>query len=115
LLLCCQEWKQSFIGVQAMHQQAQLSGQNVTSSTAPLGQDHVGRELRDMAAQLASLTDDVARLEASLESTSRTHEELDRTATALTEWLTDTEHRLQQLNKIDCLASDNLEVDYEVS
>ena len=98
-----------------MHEQTQQSGQDVMLSTAPLGQDCIGHELRDLAARMASFTDDVTRLEASLESSLRIHEELDRTTTALTEWLPDTEHRLEQLSKIDFLASENLEVDCEVS
>ena len=114
LLWHCQEWKQSFTSVQTMHEQTQQSGQNVMSSTAPLGQDRIGHELRDLAAQLASLTDDVARLESSLESLSRAYKEFDRTTVALTEWLADTECRLAQLNKINCLASENLEVHCEV-
>jgi len=114
LYWCCQEWKQSFTSVQAMHEQTQLSGQNALSSTAPLGQHHIGHELRDLAAQLASLNDDVTRLEALLESSSRAYEEWDRTTTALTEWLADTESRLEQLNKIKFLVSENLEADCEV-
>jgi len=100
--------------VQAVHEQTQQSGQNVVSSTGPLGQDRVGHELRDFAARMASLTDDVTRLEASLGSSLRAYEELDRTTKSLNEWLTDTEHRLEWLKKIDFLASKNLEVDCEV-
>jgi len=109
VLSACQEWKHSLSSIQAVHEQTQHSGQNVMSSTAPWGQDHIGRELRELAAQLASLTDDISRLEALLESSLRAYEEWDRTIAALTEWLSDTETRLQQLNKIDFLASENLE------
>jgi len=118
-LLCCvfgdmQEWKTSFTAVQAAHEQVQQSGQNVILFTARLGQDDVGHELRDLAAQLASLCEDSRRLEASLESSLRAYEEFDRTSTALTEWLVDVESHLEQLNRIDFLASDNLKADCKV-
>ena len=45
----------------------------------------------------------------------KAYEEFDRIATALTAWLADTETRLEQLNKIDFWASENLEADYKVS
>jgi len=98
-----------------VHEQVQQSGQNCTLSTARLGQDRVGQELKDLAAQLASLDDDSRQLEASVESSLRAYEELDRTASALTEWLSDTESNLELLNRIDFLASANLEADCKVS
>jgi len=83
-------------------------------STARLGQDHIGHELRDLAAQFASLDNDAGKLETSLESLLRAYEEYNRTATALTDWLADTEVHLEQLNQIDFLAFENLETDCKV-
>jgi len=114
---CCaflQEWRLSFTSVQAVHEQTQQSGQNVVSSTARLGQERVIQQLRDLTAQLVSLDDDARRLEASLNSSLKAYQEFDTTASELTAWLTDTESHLEQLNKIDFWASENLEADYKV-
>jgi len=110
-----QEWKQSFAGIEAVHDQLQQSGLNVMSSTARLGHDLVTHELRDITAQMTLLNGDAARLEAELESLSRAYEEFDRTSMALTERLADAERRLEQLNRIDFLALEKLEADCKVS
>lgn len=119
-LECCtfvdvQEWKRSFAGIQAVHEQVQQSGQNVMLSTARLGQDHIAHELRDLASQLVLLDDDARRFESLLESSLTKYEQLDRTAMALTEWLTDAETRIEQLSLIDFMASENLVAGCKVS
>jgi len=98
-----------------MHDHVQQFGQRLMSLTARVGQDDIERELKDLTAQLASLDDDAGQLEASLESTLRAYEELDRMLAALTEWLGDTESHLEWLNTVDFFALENLEANLEVS
>ena len=98
-----------------MHEHVRQSGQNVMTSTARLGQDHIARELRELAVLLASLDDDARQSESLLQSSLRAHEEFDRTSVALTEWLTNAETHLQQLSTIEFLMSENLIADCKVS
>jgi len=103
-----------FVSVEMMHKRTQELGQSVISSTARLGQDCVGNELRDLAARLTALVDDATRLESSLESLLKLYEELSRSERVLTEWLAGAERQLEQLNRINIMALETLEDDCEV-
>jgi hypothetical protein len=115
-MLGSQKMKKSLCDIQSSCEEINRLGDDVLRSTSAAGRDIIERELRELAAELSTVMDDVNSVEKKIVVHVRAADELRLKTAALLQWLVTMEERSEVLTRFDMTVSPSrLESDCKVT